>query len=376
MAAETPLPWPLLGLFRELIANGVPLGTRDYLEGLEALRTELVDQTLSACSRARLCELTQLLWARSDEERRLITRWFEAVPPTAATAIDAFEASAATHDVQAPSRRPSVHPPTASAPGAPRDDPAAPQGEARRIAGPKARVSFAGSGETGGIPVPRLMAEPILFEDYVLQPKALISSRELSVLLRRYRRASRHGPRRELDVQATIRARCRDGQLRAPIYRAQRTNTARLVVLADVSPSMAPWSSFLDTLADSLALGRLDQTLRYFSNLPRRQLFLSPDMRQAEPLDTALQAYAGASLLVISDAGAARSVLNRRRAARSLDFLEEAGQLFPTIVWLNPMPEARWGHTTAELIARGPARMLPLSPANLSLTIDVLRGNK
>ena len=60
------LPPLLLGLFRELKAAGVPVGVRDYLDGLEALRLGF-----GQGSRAALRELAIALWGRSDEERRL-----------------------------------------------------------------------------------------------------------------------------------------------------------------------------------------------------------------------------------------------------------------------------------------------------------------
>jgi hypothetical protein len=367
----------LLGLVRELIANGVPVGVRDYLDGLDALRLELDEHALAACSRARLSELAQRLWARSDEERHLITRWFEAIPPVASAAVDALNTCVATPSPGAPAALADNESSASSEASAVHDGHVTPPTEGEKDKGPKARISFGGSGETGGILVPRLLAEPVLLEDYVLQPKAVISSRDLSVLWRRYRRTTRRGQGRGIDIQATVKARCRDGQLRQPVYRAQRANVARLVVLADVSPSMAPWLPFLETLADSLALGRLKQpALYYFNNLPRKQLFKSAELRDAEARDAALRPNAGASLLVVSDAGAARGVLNRRRVAQTREFLAEVRELFPTIVWLNPMPEERWPQTTAALIARGPARMMPLSTPHLSLAIDVLRGNK
>ena len=85
------LAW--LRLFRELKAGGVPVGVRDYLDGLEALRLGF-----GQGSRAALRELAIALWGRSDEERRLISRWFDVLPApdgALADAIDAIKAGLA-----------------------------------------------------------------------------------------------------------------------------------------------------------------------------------------------------------------------------------------------------------------------------------------
>jgi uncharacterized protein with von Willebrand factor type A (vWA) domain len=90
-----------------------------------------------------------------------------------------------------------------------------------------------------------------------------------------------------------------------------------------------------------------------------------------------LRRHAGAGLLVVSDAGSARGYLNRRRALQTAAFLAEARRLFPTIVWLNPMPRARWAGTTAALVADRPASACCHSTApTCCAPIDILRGNK
>jgi uncharacterized protein with von Willebrand factor type A (vWA) domain len=45
------------------------------------------------------------------------------------------------------------------------------------------------------------------------------------------------------------------------------------------------------------------------------------------------------------------------------------------VVWINPMPERRWGGSSAAQIAReGPVLMLPLDEENLARAVDHLRG--
>ncbi|WP_300451778.1 VWA domain-containing protein [Accumulibacter sp.] len=382
MSDSARLPPPLLGLFRELLANGVPLGVRDYLDALRALQLGFGRLDLKQDGRQALRDLALALWARSDAEQRLIARWFDLVPAPGRALIDAIDEALARVSAsgagQSVGQRQGGTAPAGGKLAGPASPTAQPPPDAAPVEESCARVSFVGAHAGGGLPVPRLSVEPKIDEHYVLHPHTLVSLREMTVLWRRYRRSTRRGPRRELDLAATIRERCRRGRLLQPVCRARRANSARLLVLADTSASMDPWRPFLATLADSLRLGRLASAeLRYFSNLPRSQLFADVDLTDPQARDEVLRRHAGAGLLVLSDAGSARGYLNRRRALQTAAFLAEAASLFPAIVWINPMPRTRWAGTTAALVAAGAnVSMLPLDAAHLLRAVDILRGNK
>ena len=57
----------------------------------------------------------------------------------------------------------------------------------------------------------------------------------------------------------------------------------------------------------------------------------------------------------------------------TLECLDTLRAVTPYVAWLNPMPEARWRNTSAEVIARQVA-MFSMSPDGLSNAVDVLRG--
>jgi uncharacterized protein len=384
-----PLPPLLHGLFRELVANGMPIGIRDYLDGIRALRLGYGQRAAVLPGddgmRQALCALARTLWARSDEEHRLISRWFARIPAPPGALVNEIDAALDVPGLE--DRRPDT--PTTPAPGSPdtrgarkhasgegEDETGAIDDRAEQSA-PRARVRFERAQEGGGLPVPRLEVAPVMGEEYVLNPQTLVSLRELVVLWRRYRRSTRRGPRTELDVAATVGERCRRGLLLKPVCRPRRSNSARLLVLADVSPSMDPWRPFVATLADSLHFGRLHYELFYFANQPRKQLFASADLRSPQDRDEVLRRHAGAGLLIVSDAGSARGSLNRRRATQTLDFLAGAIACCPSAVWLNPMPRTRWAGTTAARIAADTrVPMLPLDGPQLLRAVDILRGNK
>lgn len=387
MTHPPALPPLLHGLFRELVAQGVPIGTRDYLDGLRALAAGYGSSPDGQGERQALARLAQTLWARSDEEHRLIARWFAHIPATPADLLAAVDATLAHLDAAradtpgtvgtaTPAPPASTGSPAAAPGGHTPDNPAMAPGD--DPATPRARISFSSVQEGTGLPVPRLPLSPALGEDYVLHPQALIKPRDLTVLWRRYRRGTRGGPRTELDIDATVEERCRRGLLLRPACRPRRSNAARLLILADTSPSMDPWRPFLVSLAESLPFGRLARAeTGYFSNLPRRQLYARPDLRDPQPLGDVLRRFNGAGLLIVSDAGSARGYLNRRRANQTADLLDELLTHCPAIVWLNPMPRARWAGTTAEHIAANTrVPMLPLDATHLLRAIDILRGNK
>ena len=66
----------LEGVFRELVSRHVPLGMRDYLDGLRAL-----DYGFGHGDRNDLRIFCQRLWARSEFERRAIDLIFSMIPP-------------------------------------------------------------------------------------------------------------------------------------------------------------------------------------------------------------------------------------------------------------------------------------------------------
>jgi uncharacterized protein len=148
-----------------------------------------------------------------------------------------------------------------------------------------------------------------------------------------------------------------------------------LVVLADISSSMSPWRPFIRALGDSLSLSGLRVcSLRYFDNDPHDRLFADPALRRFDDTFDFLRQYEGAGLLIVSDAGAARGFFNRERLQRSRTFLDEARKLCVPIVWVNPMPRARWAKTTAGGLARSmSAAFLPLSEDMLVRAVDLLR---
>jgi uncharacterized protein with von Willebrand factor type A (vWA) domain len=373
---------PLLGMFQRLIERGAALGGRDYLDGLRAL-----EAGYGGCDPARLRRLAVILWARTDEDHRTIDQWFKAITPWPdAALVDLNEQLRQLEDrpqsqqpgPQSKPSAPGAPAPVAAKPGVadaatPQDDPAT----------PRARLAIAPASTGQGLGLPRLEANPPLLGTYGLQPRPVLQMRQLALLWRRLRRNQRLGVKQELDLQASLRARCELGVLLRPVLRPCRSNTAKLLILADASPSMAPWLPFLKVLEASLAHGRLgDADLRWFVNVPGTTLQVAAPLQaaarqksQRESQLELLRRFAGGTVLVLSDAGSARGLQSRRRVRHTKAFLDTAAHWGMQVVWINPMPAQRWsGSSAAQIEREGPVLMLPLDGANLARAVDYLRG--
>lgn len=347
----------LRGVFVHLVEHGFRLGVRDYLDALRALRGGF-----GGHGRHGLLRLCQTLWARTESEARTVALAFGRIPiPTA-------EDVAGLTGVPGPEERPRDRVPPH--PGRERgNDGTADPGDGRALG-----VSFAPASHDG-LGLPRAQASPASDEMFILTPRPVMPLRTLVIAWRRFRAASRTGPPVELDLDATVAAKCRTGLLEAPVLVPARRNLARMVVLMDASPSMQPWQGFGEALEASLGQGQLGEwALRYFDNVPD-VLYRDDRLLWPETLDHALRAHAGSTLLVISDAGAARGTRSRARIRATVAFLSGAHPRWRPAAWINPMPRARWKGTSAEEIARlRGVSMFELSEEGLVQAVDVLRG--
>jgi uncharacterized protein with von Willebrand factor type A (vWA) domain len=363
----------LYGVFRMLMARNLPLGVADYLDAIRALRLQHRASSMHRPpSREALRRLCQILWSRSVEESRLIDEIFRTIPPPPQEDLDQLMDLLHRRDPEASGPEPGPDPTGTTSL---RD---AQEGAGAADAPARVAIDIQSGREAGGVPLPYPVVPPRGTGTFVLRPQTVVSSRTLAVLWRRYRRMRRIGPATELDYNATIAERCRRGLLDRPVWRPARVNRARLMILADVSPSMTVWRPFLDALAHSLTLSRLPGAeLYYFSNVPRQSLFCAPSLSGAVPTMKTLAARTGAGVLVISDAGAARGHLNRPRVEKTSAFIGAAGAGGRSIVWINPMPPSRWSGTTAEALASANgATFLPLTVPSLIRAVDILRGVK
>ena len=344
---------PLESIFRQLVQRGLPLSVRDYVDALTAL-----NQGQGGCSRERVKWLCEVLWARTDEERIVIDRLFRDLPPPPQELIDSM-----------PHRERTPEPPTDLGPAT-----EAP-GSVGATTAPA--VQFAAPREADGVCVPRASVPPALLEKHVLTERPVVGLRSLIVTLRRFRLARRDGPKVQPDIDATMREKCRRGILADVVRVPVRVNHARLLVLFDASPSMAPWLGSSGPLAESLRQAQLGHAaIYYFDNDPADGVFEFASLTRPLSLESAGHRHADCAVLVVSDAGAARGHTDRVRVRSTLAFAKVAQQMtWWPIAWANPMPRKRWtGTSAARISASESIAMFELSEDGLIEAIDHLRG--
>lgn len=350
----------LQNLFMYLVREGFPLGVRDYGDVLKALGCGY-----GLHRREDLLRLCQTLWARTEEEKRVLDSLFhQFIHPTE----DEVEKITGTQDPSSPA--------SIKMPGYSSDTITPKKDKIVKHAKPQFGLQFVSSGDRKGIGLPSAKVLPRDDEYFILSPRLLISLRRLTVIWRRFRVAKREGPRTELDIEATIAEKCRYGILSEPVLVAARRNQARLVVLVDVSTSMTPWQGFNDVLVKSLQKGQFGEAkIYYFHNTPDDVLYDKETLTKPKTIAAALNGHQNSKLLIISDCGAARGYKSRERARDTERFLKSVSKSWYPVIWLNPMPSERWENTTAEVVKKLlNDRMFRLNEDGLIKAIDVLRG--
>jgi uncharacterized protein len=232
--------------------------------------------------------------------------------------------------------------------------------------------------ELASLPI-RVPFTPVETENTsTLQAYYPISRRSMIYNWRYLRRPVADGPLNVLDVDATIKKATHQGFYLAPVYRRQERNNAHLLLLLDQNGSMTPFHRFIRDLVETAlyesSLQPEKVNVFYFHNVPAASVY--KDLYLTEPI--ALQTVLAScdnetSVLIVSDAGAARGYRKLERIRAATSFLFKLKQYTSLIAWLNPMPEERWIGSSAEIIANL-VPMYEMDNNGLSNAIDIVRG--
>lgn len=291
-----------------------------------------------------LLKLARLLWAHSPgEQQRLDLVWTDALQPEAA--------------------RPAAAP--GGAKSTPKPPPARPPVTAPQKAG-KASPEFT--------PQP-VKAPPLPPAQPTEAPRAYwpVSRRAMAYSWRKLKRMAADGPADVLDVDATVARAARDGFFLEPVYRRRERNRARLVLLVDQEGSMAPFHPFCRDLVETARLdGALEEVaVYYFHNVPGGLYEDAVMTRYAGEIGTL--AAIDSSVLVVSDAGAARGYHRGERVRETSRLLAECRRRTHLVAWLNPMPQSRWRDNSALAISQL-IPMRQLDEEGFGQAVQILRG--
>jgi hypothetical protein len=184
------------------------------------------------------------------------------------------------------------------------------------------------------------------------------------------------GPAELLDIEGTVNEVARLGFFLSPVYRRRDVNHAHLLLFIDQDGSMVPFHRFTRDIVETV-LHESDiekKDIIYFNNVPTPHVFLDPFLTNPIALEEVLaQCSSSTSVLIVSDAGAARGFRRIERIRMTTIFLTMLKERTALVGWLNPMPKERWLNTSAYLISHL-VSMFQMSPEGFNSAIDVVRG--
>ena len=353
---------PLLDIFNSLRQrHGLLLGVDEYLIVLRSLQAGF-----GIGSRQEVQQLCCLVWAKSEAENRLVRRLFEQMwrysPAESENdgkrSLDISEKQepSSTDEIQAPEQSQSNEPlPELETPPSLTPEPV------------QAVQAVRSSRRDRELRRPRYS----LLTEYFP-----ITRRQMKQCWRYLRRPVREGVPIELDVEATVAKMSHEGTLLEPVLMPPRSNQTDLVLMIDQEGSMVPFHELSRQLVETAERGgRLKQfRVFYFHDYADEYLYRHPAMLNAQPISEVLEEIGKqTAVMIVSDAGAARGNFDQERVESTKVWIEQLQQSVRYCVWLNPMPNECWRHTTAREIARL-LPMFEMSRQGMNAAISVLRG--
>lgn len=226
------------------------------------------------------------------------------------------------------------------------------------------------------------------FQDYRVD--STLDVRQIRVALRSLRQLTRKGLPTELDVQGTIDETCRNAGEIEFVYRPERRNNVRLLLLMDVGGTMDPYYEPVSRLLTALVGDRSLRQMRayYFHNCIYELVGTTAELYRKDAVPTAklLQQYDERwKVMIVGDAAmhpaellAQRGNIDPRREVqkRGVDFLHGIREHFERVVWINPDPEPEWDHSQTCKVIKGLFPMYHLSVQGLSEAVGALVGGQ
>ncbi len=211
-----------------------------------------------------------------------------------------------------------------------------------------------------------------------------LGTRNIKMALRRLRRFARNGAPEELDLDGTIRETARKGWLDLN-FRPERRNAIKVLLFFDVGGSMDWHIQATEELFSAARMEFKTMEYFYFHNCLYEGVWKENRRRWQERIDTwdVLHTYpADYKAIFVGDAS--MSPYEVAVPGGSVEHMnEEAGQVwlsrvldvYPSAVWLNPVPEDNWRYTQSIAMIRQlfSDRMYPLTLDGLDRAMSELK---
>jgi uncharacterized protein with von Willebrand factor type A (vWA) domain len=212
--------------------------------------------------------------------------------------------------------------------------------------------------------------------------------RQTKVALRRLRQLTRTGPDIELDLDETVDETCRNAGEIELVFRPERKNDVRLLLLMDVGGTMDPYYQPVSRLLTALheERGLRDFKPYYFHNCPYEMLGTSAALlrKDAIPTGDLMRVFNPRwKVMIVGDAAMHPSELldrhgniDPRRATetRGIVWLHRIADYFDRCVWVNPDKPSMWNDTYTCRIVQRLFPMFHLSPDGIADAVQALVG--
>lgn len=358
----------LLPLFQELKKQGVPLGISEYLLALKSIREGIGIEDID-----RLERFLKLLWAKSQDDREIFDLKFtELVKRRLEKQI-----KKSTEINKDKSSKNNTNKPTTASPQLKNNQAEKPTQIKTETSTKPQQYNIPARSSRELSSNKNFSKTTYKKNPYNLIPRLPISQRDMTISWRNLRSLQREGSAEEIDVQGTINDICKVGFFRHPVLQARRRNQVKLVLLIDSEGSMSPFNLLIKALQESIEKGGLLGKIStyYFHDCPEVYFYKKPNLTQTCPIEDVLsEQVKDNSVLMVSDAGAARRTYDGQRLKETKAFIKQLRQYTYLYAWLNPVPQPRWKTTTAEEIAEF-VPMYPLDRQGLNDIVKILLGH-
>ncbi|MGE0723292.1 MAG: VWA domain-containing protein [Alphaproteobacteria bacterium] len=217
-----------------------------------------------------------------------------------------------------------------------------------------------------------------------LDDQVVIGTREIKLALRRLRKFARQGAAVELDLPDTVKSTARNAGWLDIRMVPERHNTVKVLLLLDIGGSMDDHVRMCERLFSACKAEFKHLEFFYFHNCPYERLWKNARRRHVESTPTweVLRTY-GHDYKLIFVGDASMSPYEIVQPGGSVEhWNEEAGEAwmqrltttYPHAVWLNPVPQERWGYLpsidTIRKLMEG--RMYPMTLSGLDAAMSEL----
>ncbi len=230
------------------------------------------------------------------------------------------------------------------------------------------------------------IAEDRKFQDY--RTDSTLDLRSTKLALKRLRQLTRVGPEDELDLDESIDETCKNAGEIELVFRPERRNNVRLLLLMDVGGTMDPYYEPMNRLLTALYEERGLREFRsyYFHNCIYEQVCTNASLllRDSIPTGDLFRRFDERwKVVIVGDAAMHPSELLSRRGninprlesdTPGIDWLRRIDNHFLRKVWLNPDPQSTWQSSRTCRVVGDVFPMYPLSVDGIASAVKSLVG--